>query len=115
LSISSHGGGPLPILGDASHQAMVNFMLQLPSHLESLMLSWSSAPIGKEAQHTVRRPHPSLVSMIIMVFPDEAYEITYPAPGSPHLANRIAELLHEGNIPAHIDPQRGFDHGLFIR
>jgi 4,5-DOPA dioxygenase extradiol len=47
-------------------------------------------------------------------FPDEAYEITYPAPGSPVLANRIAELLHQSNIPAHIDPQRGFDHGLFI-
>jgi hypothetical protein len=29
----SHGGGPLPILGDASHQAMVNFMQQLPSQL----------------------------------------------------------------------------------
>ena len=29
----SHGGGPLPILGDVSHKAMVNFMLQLPSRL----------------------------------------------------------------------------------
>jgi hypothetical protein len=27
----SHGGGPLPILGDASHKAMVDFMRQLPS------------------------------------------------------------------------------------
>ena len=29
----SHGGGPLPILGDPSHKAMVDFMLQLPSQL----------------------------------------------------------------------------------
>jgi hypothetical protein len=31
----SHGGGPLPILGDASHQAMVAFMgrLPLPLHI----------------------------------------------------------------------------------
>ena len=29
----SHGGGPLPILGDASHKAMVDFMRQLPSQL----------------------------------------------------------------------------------
>jgi aromatic ring-opening dioxygenase catalytic subunit (LigB family) len=47
-------------------------------------------------------------------FPDEAYEITYPAPGSPSLANRIAGLLNSNNIPSRIDPQRGFDHGLFI-
>ena len=47
-------------------------------------------------------------------FPDEAYEITYPAPGSPDLANRIAGLLNQNNIPTRIDAQRGFDHGLFI-
>lgn len=29
----SHGGGPLPILGDASHEAMVEFMTGLPSQL----------------------------------------------------------------------------------
>ena len=29
----SHGGGPLPILGDAGHKAMVAFMLHLPSRL----------------------------------------------------------------------------------
>ena len=47
-------------------------------------------------------------------FPAEAYEITYPASGSPALAKRIARLLNKNNIPTHIDPQRGFDHGLFI-
>jgi len=30
----SHGGGPLPILGDDSHRAMVKFMRQLPSRLK---------------------------------------------------------------------------------
>jgi 4,5-DOPA dioxygenase extradiol len=29
----SHGGGPLPILGDPGHQAMVDFMRGLPSQL----------------------------------------------------------------------------------
>jgi 4,5-DOPA dioxygenase extradiol len=47
-------------------------------------------------------------------FPEEAYQITYPAPGSPSLAERIAGLLQKNNIPARLDPQRGFDHGLFI-
>ena len=29
----SHGGGPLPILGDASHQAMIAFMQALPDQI----------------------------------------------------------------------------------
>jgi aromatic ring-opening dioxygenase catalytic subunit (LigB family) len=47
-------------------------------------------------------------------FPPEAYEITYPSPGIPELANRIAGLLFKNGIPAGVDPQRGFDHGHFI-
>ena len=44
----------------------------------------------------------------------QAYEITYEAPGSPELASRIVDLVKKRSIPARIDPQRGFDHGLFI-
>jgi aromatic ring-opening dioxygenase catalytic subunit (LigB family) len=47
-------------------------------------------------------------------FPEAAYAITYPAPGSVELANRMAGLLKENSIPARLDSQRGFDHGLFI-
>ena len=47
-------------------------------------------------------------------FPREAYDITYPAPGDPALAGRIAGLLEGNGIPARIDTRRGFDHGLFI-
>jgi aromatic ring-opening dioxygenase catalytic subunit (LigB family) len=47
-------------------------------------------------------------------FPDKTYEITYPATGSPGLANRIAGLLIKNSIQARLDTQRGFDHGLFI-
>ncbi len=31
----SHGGGPLPILGDASHQKMIEFMAHLPERLRN--------------------------------------------------------------------------------
>ena len=47
-------------------------------------------------------------------FPEEAYAINYPAPGNPELAGRIASMLEAKGIPARLDPQRGFDHGLFI-
>jgi 4,5-DOPA dioxygenase extradiol len=110
----SHGGGPLPLLGDAGHQAMRDFMMQLPSQLdrpEAILVV--SAHWEASAATLLGAANPPLL-YDYFGFPDEAYAITYPAPGSPDLANRMVELLHKSNIPAQIDPQRGFDHGLFI-
>jgi aromatic ring-opening dioxygenase catalytic subunit (LigB family) len=47
-------------------------------------------------------------------FPPHTYELTWPAPGEPALAERVAALLAAAGQPAHIDAQRGFDHGVFI-
>lgn len=47
-------------------------------------------------------------------FPQHTYELTYPAPGSPELAGRIVETLAESAIPSRLDPDRGFDHGVFV-
>jgi aromatic ring-opening dioxygenase catalytic subunit (LigB family) len=47
-------------------------------------------------------------------FPPHTYELKYPAPGAPVLAQRIAELLSAAGLPAQTDPLRGFDHGIFI-
>ena len=110
----SHGGGPLPILGDASHKAMVDFMLQLPSQLRKPDAILVISAHWEESAATLLGAQTPPMFYDYYGFPDEAYEITYPAPGSPDLANRIAGLLHKSNIPARIDPQRGFDHGLFI-
>jgi 4,5-DOPA dioxygenase extradiol len=110
----SHGGGPLPILGDASHKAMVDFMLQLPSQIRKPDAILVISAHWEESDATLLGALTPPMFYDYYGFPDEAYEINYPAPGSPSLANRIAELLRKGHIPAHIDPQRGYDHGLFI-
>lgn len=47
-------------------------------------------------------------------FPDRAYELKYPAPGNPKLAERVKKILEERGIVSKIDKERGFDHGLFI-
>jgi 4,5-DOPA dioxygenase extradiol len=41
-------------------------------------------------------------------FPDELYEVEYPAPGDPHLAADVAALL--GGV---LDSRGGFDHGAW--
>ncbi len=110
----SHGGGPLPILGDASHKAMVDFMLQLPSQLRKPDAILVISAHWEENEATLMGAQNPAMFYDYYGFPDEAYEITYPAPGSPEYANRITGLLKKNNIPTRIDPQRGFDHGLFI-
>jgi 4,5-DOPA dioxygenase extradiol len=110
----SHGGGPLPILGDASHQAMIDFMVQLPAQLtrpETILVV--SAHWEEDAATLLGAQNPAMF-YDYYGFPAEAYDINYPAPGSPAQADRIAGLLNKNNIPVRVDAQRGFDHGLFI-
>ena len=110
----SHGGGPLPILGDPGHKAMVDFMSQLPSRLRKPEAVLVISAHWEESEATLLGAQTPPMFYDYYGFPDEAYEITYPAPGNPELANRIAGILNKKDIPTRIDPERGFDHGLFI-
>jgi len=47
-------------------------------------------------------------------FPPHTYELTWPTPGSPQLADRIRGCLEAAGIPSRSDPARGFDHGVFV-
>ncbi len=110
----SHGGGPLPILGDPGHRAMVEFMERLAGRLKKPEAILVISAHWEENIATVQAaPNPPLLYDYYN-FPDAAYEVTYPAPGSPALANRVVSLLRRHQIKAEIDSQRGFDHGLFI-
>ncbi|WP_228061772.1 DODA-type extradiol aromatic ring-opening family dioxygenase [[Phormidium] sp. LEGE 05292] len=46
-------------------------------------------------------------------FPEPLYQLKYPAPGAPELAERIVSLLAQANIPCDIHPERGLDHGAW--
>lgn len=47
-------------------------------------------------------------------FPEHTYQLTYPAPGAPALAERIAALIASAGFESGVDAARGFDHGMFI-
>lgn len=46
-------------------------------------------------------------------FPDELYQIQYPAPGAPALAARAAGMLRGAGIVAQTNADHGFDHGVW--
>ncbi len=110
----SHGGGPLPILGDKSHQAMNTFMEQLPATFpEPEAVIVISAHWEEKVPTLLGHPSPEMF-YDYYGFPPEAYKIQYPAPGNRELAAKIRNLLSDADIESQIDPKRGFDHGLFI-
>ena len=110
----SHGGGPLPILGDASHKAMVDFMQRLPLQMRKPDAILVISAHWEERAATLLGAQAPPMFYDYYGFPAAAYEITYPAPGHPGLASRIVELLNRQGMPAQIDSRRGFDHGVFI-
>jgi 4,5-DOPA dioxygenase extradiol len=110
----SHGGGPLPILGDASHAAMIDFMRRLPSKLHRPDVILVISAHWEEAVVTLQGADNPSMFYDYYGFPEEAYRVKYPAPGNADLAARIVQLLKEKGVPSVIDGERGFDHGLFI-
>jgi len=47
-------------------------------------------------------------------FPEPLYRLSYPAPGAPALAERVAALLTEAGLDCALDSDRGLDHGAWI-
>lgn len=109
-----HGGGPLPLLGDQAHQHLVHFLQKIgtslgqPSAIVVISAHW------EERKVTITSGEAPSLLYDYSGFPDESYQIQYPAPGAPYLANKMFQLLQQNNIDARLDNQRGFDHGLFV-
>jgi len=47
-------------------------------------------------------------------FPEALYQLQYPAPGAPELAQDVAARLAAAGLSPLIDPQRGLDHGAWV-
>ena len=47
-------------------------------------------------------------------FPEHTYQLTWPAPGDPALAARVAGILKKADLPSAINFSRGYDHGVFV-
>ncbi len=110
----SHGGGPLPLLGDPAHQDMVTCLHDIADHIPT-----PSAILVISAHWEARVPTITAGAQPALVydyggFPPASYHIQYPCPGAPALAQRIHHALERNGIAAQLDTRRGFDHGVFV-
>lgn len=110
----SHGGGPLPLLGDPGHQDMVQCLQTIageiprPSAIVVVSAHWES----RQLQVLAAKQPPLLYDYY--GFPEPAYHIQYPCEGHPQLAEQIVQSLAACDIPCTKEHQRGFDHGVFV-
>lgn len=110
----SHGGGPLPLLGDEAHREMVTCLKDIAQNIErpSAIIVISAHWEAEQACIT-SAASPDLI-YDYYGFPPKSYDITYPCPGHPELAQSIKQQFDNAGIAATLDSNRGFDHGLFI-
>ena len=110
----SHGGGPLPILGDPTHTAMVKFMKDLPNIIDRPEAIIVISAHWEEAVVTVQGQEEPELMYDYYGFPSAAYDIKYPCHGNPKLAIKIADLLKDNGIECLVDNKRPYDHGVYI-
>jgi aromatic ring-opening dioxygenase catalytic subunit (LigB family) len=110
----SHGGGPLPLLGDKSHEEMVQCLKEIAATIEKPSVIIMVSAHWEESSPTITLgANPELI-YDYYGFPPESYTIEYPCPGEPSLAGQIAKRFAEAGIDARLTGERGFDHGLFV-
>lgn len=113
----SHGGGPWPWMKKEQGSTFAQLeasLVDIPLHLPEppkavLVISGHWETQGFSISSSV---NPGMV-FDYYGFPEHTYHISYPAPGSPDLAQRVQTLLAKGGVDATLDSERGFDHGTF--
>jgi aromatic ring-opening dioxygenase catalytic subunit (LigB family) len=110
----SHGGGPLPLLGDAGHRELVECLAGIASEIARPAAIIVVSAHWEEYRPTVTSGAAPALIYDYAGFPQQSYKIRYPCPGEPALAREIRKTLGDSGIQSALDANRGFDHGLFV-
>jgi 4,5-DOPA dioxygenase extradiol len=104
----SHGAPPL-VDDQVWIRELTSWGQSLPHPTAILVVSahWESAPLTIGAT--------TIVPLVydFYGFPNRYYDITYPSPGAPDLADRVRRLMVD-LTPVAEDPARGLDHGAYV-
>lgn len=113
----SHGGGPWPWMPDwramfanleASFVQMTKDLGQPPKAILMISGHWE-----EDSFAVMTSPKPPMV-YDYSGFPPHTFQIRYPAPGAPDLAQRAAKLIEAAGLPVSLNDRQGYDHGTFV-
>lgn len=118
-----HGGGPWPFMEFPRNADGKGPWDELGAFLKGLSADIGRKPKAvlvvsghweKEPVVTVSTAEKPGMLYDYYNFPAHTYQLSYPAPGAPDVARHVQEVLAEAGIESRGDPDRGFDHGVFI-
>ncbi len=116
-----HGGGPWPF----THEPMAgdpHMYDKMSEYMKKLGMVTPAAPRAilvvsahwEEKEPTVMTSAAPPMLYDYYNFPPETYEVQWPAPGAPEVAEEVAIALQNAGFTAARDATRGFDHGVFV-
>jgi aromatic ring-opening dioxygenase catalytic subunit (LigB family) len=113
----SHGGGPWPYV-DALRQMYVHTESELRGLPARLSIRPKAALVVSAHWETSRFSFATTATPQMEYdyggFPPHTYQIRYPAPGDPALAEHARNLVAAAGIDVATDSHKGFDHGVFV-
>ncbi|AZC52151.1 DODA-type extradiol aromatic ring-opening family dioxygenase [Pseudomonas chlororaphis] len=106
----SHGSPMLALEPGASGPALARLAAELPRPKAIVVVSahWESQDLRVSSNPQPQTWHD------FGGFPAALFAVQYPAPGQPELAEQVAQLLRADGLPAQLDDQRPFDHGVWV-
>ena len=112
----SHGGGPWPWMEESAggYARLAAALADMPRQIGRTPRAILMVSAHWEAPAFTAQAHPRPPMLYdYNNFPPHTYQVHYDAPGAPELARRVQGLVTAAGLPAALDTQRGFDHGLF--
>ncbi len=106
----SHGAPTLPLEPGETGIAWQRLGAQLPKPSAILVISahWeTSIP-------TLSRAVQPETIHDFSGFPEALYNLRYPAPGAPEMAQAAVRMLQQAGIPVQLDDTHGLDHGAWV-
>lgn len=103
-------GSPMNAIEGKAPEAWLAWARSLPRPRAILVVSahWQATPARVGARATA----PLIYDF--GGFPDALYELKYPAPGAPELAEEVTGLLAKAGLSPAQEPARGLDHGAWV-
>ncbi|PYY70541.1 dioxygenase [Pseudomonas jessenii] len=106
----SHGSPMLALEPGASGPALARLAAEIPKPKAIVIVSahWESNELLVSANPQPETWHD------FGGFPKALFEVQYPASGDPRLAAEVCQLLKADGLPARVDSNRPFDHGVWV-
>ena len=108
----SHGSPLMAVQDDDYTQALARLGQQL-AHTRAIVVMSAHGLSHHGSVEVTASPKPHLI-YDFSGFPAALYQLQYPCPGAPQLAQRLVAQLGEAGIPAALNPHAGLDHGVWI-